>query len=263
MPHETVLITGASSGIGRELAKRFAADGSRLALLARSGGELQTLAEELRSRHKTDARIFTVDLARPDSPAQVLNHLRAAGLKVDVLVNNAGFGAQGRFSDISLERQLQMIQVNMTCLVHLTHLLLPEMMQRNHGGLLNVASTAAFQPGPFMAVYYATKSFVLHFSEALAEELRGTGIAVSALCPGPTRTRFAEAAQMKNSPLMKMSSMSAAEVARIGYEGFRRGHLIVIPGVRNRLLAFCVRLAPRSLVRKVVGRLNVDRGHTR
>jgi uncharacterized protein len=256
MPQETVLITGASSGIGRELAKCFAADGSRLALVARSGGLLESLADELRKLHKIDVRTFPVDLARPEAPAQVLSLLQTAGFKVDVLVNNAGFGAQGPVAEIALEQQLQMIQVNVTTLTHLTRLLLPGMIQRKRGGVLNVASTAAFQAGPYMAVYYATKAYVLSLSEALAEELRGTGVSVTALCPGPTKTNFATAAHMKPSALMKMSGMSAEEVARIGHRAFRRGTTVAITDLRNQLLAFSVRLVPRRVVRRIVGALN-------
>jgi len=259
MPHETVLITGASSGIGRELAKCFSAAGSRLALVARSGGLLESLAAELRKLHKIDVRTFPVDLARAEAPAQVLSLLRTAGFKVDVLVNNAGFGAQGPFSEISLEDQLQMVQLNVMSLTHLTGLLLPGMIERRRGGVLNVASTAAFQAGPYMATYYATKAYVLSWSEALSEELRGTGVTVTALCPGLTKTNFATAAHMKASALMKMSGMSAEDVAAIGYQAFRRGKTVAITGFQNQFLAFVVRLVPRAVARRIVGALNKAR----
>jgi uncharacterized protein len=259
MAHETVLITGASSGIGRELAKCFARDGSRLALVARSGGALQTLADELRKLHKVDARVFTVDLARPDAPAQVLDHLQTAGFKADILVNNAGFGAQGRFAELPLERQIQMLQVNVTTLTHLTRLLLPGIIERQRGGVLNVASTAAFQAGPNMAVYYASKAFVLSFSEALAEEVSGTGVSVTALCPGPTHTGFFTAAGMRTSRLFNMGAMSAEAVARIGHDAFRRKQVVAIAGFRNQLMAFLVRLAPRAVARKIAGSWNQAR----
>ncbi len=256
MSMETVLVTGASSGIGRELARCFAADGSRLVLVARKGGALESLASELRQVHKIQAQVVTADLARPDAPARLLEHLRFAGLKVDVLVNNAGFGAQGRFVDLSLDRQLRMLQVNVTSLVHLTRLLLPNMVDRRRGGLLNVASTAAFQAGPGMAVYYATKAFVLSFSEALAEELRGTGLTVTALCPGPTATNFMVAANAQGSRLSRMSAMSAETVAEIGHRAFRSGRVVAVAGLRNRLMACSVRFAPRSVVRRIVKYLN-------
>ena len=253
---ETVLITGASSGIGRELAKCFAAEGSRLALVARSGGALESLAGELRQAYRIQTQVCAADLARAETPARILEHLQAAGWKVDVLVNNAGFGAQGLFAQLPLERQLQMIQVNVTALTHLTRLCVPHLIERRRGGLLNVASTAGFQPGPGMAVYYATKAFVLSLSEALAEELVGTGVTVTALCPGPTETDFVRAAGMRPTRLFKSSAMTAEAVARMGHDAFRRGRCVAVAGLRNRLLAFSVRLAPRALVRKIAQRLN-------
>src|SRR5512137_1041621 len=221
MSVETVLVTGASSGIGLELARCFAADGCRLVLVARKGNVLEALATDLRKAHKIQAQVITTDLAHPDAPARLLAHLQAAGLKVDVLVNNAGFGAQGRFAELPLQRQLEMLQVNITSLTHLTRLLLPGMIERHRGGILNVASTAAFQPGPGMAVYYATKAYVLSFTEALAEELAGTGVTVTALCPGPTQTNFAEAAGARTSRLFNKTAMSAASVAKTGHRAYR------------------------------------------
>jgi len=256
MSMETVLVTGASSGIGRELARCFAADGSRLVLVARKGGALESLAGELRQVHKIQAQVVTADLAQPEAPARLLEQLRFAGLKVDVLVNNAGIGAQGCFAELPLERQLAMVQLNVTSLTHLTRLLLPGMMERRRGGLLNVASTAAFQPGPGMAVYYATKAFVLSFTEALAEELAGTGLTVTALCPGPTATNFLVAANAQASRLFSLSAMSAETVAQLGHRAFRGRRVVAIAGLRNQLLAFSVRFAPRSVVRKVAKYLN-------
>jgi hypothetical protein len=256
MSLETVLVTGASSGIGLELARCFAADGSRLVLVARKGNALEALAGELRNVHQIQAQVITADLAHPESPARLLAHLQSAGLKIDVLVNNAGFGAQGKFAELPLGRQLEMLQVNMTTLTHLTGLLLPGMIERRRGGILNVASTAAFQPGPGMAIYYATKAYVLSFSEALAEELAGTGVTVTAVCPGPTTTNFGAAANMRTRGFVKKVSMSAEEVARQGHAGYRRGKAVVINGFRNALPAFLVRLLPRAVVRKVARRLN-------
>jgi short-subunit dehydrogenase len=175
---------------------------------------------------------------------------------VDVLVNNAGFGAQGRFVELSLDRQLEMLQVNITSLTHLTGLLLPGMVERRRGGVLNVASTAAFQPGPGMAVYYATKAYVLSFTEALAEELAGTGVTVTASCPGPTTTNFGTAAGMKTLGLVKKISMSAESVARISHRAFRRGKVVAVTGFRNQVSAFLPRIFPRAMVRKVTKRLN-------
>src|ERR1039457_937647 len=256
MSVETVLVTGASSGIGLELAQRFAADGCRLVLVARKGIVLEALATELRKDHKIQAQVITADLAQPESPARLLAHLQSAGLKVDVMVNNAAFGAQGKFVDLPLGRQLEMLQVNMTSLTHLTGLLLPGMVERRRGGVLNVASTDAFQLGPGMAVYYATKAYVLSFSEALAEELRGTGVTVTASCPGPTATNFGAAAHMQTLGLVKKHSMSAEAVARISHRAFRRGKVVAITGFRNQVPAFLVRLFPRAAVRKITRRLN-------
>jgi hypothetical protein len=253
---ETVLVTGASSGIGLELARCFAADGCRLVLTARKGIALEELASDLRKAHKIQAQVFTADLALPETPNRLLAHLQAAGLKVDVLVNNAGFGAQGRFAELPLERQLDMLQVNITALTHLTGLLLPGMIERGRGGLLNVASTAAFQPGPGMAVYYATKAYVLSFTEALAEELAGTGVTATAVCPGPTTTNFGQAAGGKFKPIARKVSMTAAAVARLGHDAFRSGRVVAITGVRNKIPAFAVRLTPRALVRKIARRFN-------
>ncbi len=256
MQPETVLITGASSGIGRELVRCFAAERSRLVLVARRGQALDSLAAELRQASSIDAQVLVADLARPEAAAQIFSRLEQDAVEVDVLVNNAGFGAQGLFARLPVERQLEMVQLNVLTLTHLTRLFLPGMIARRRGGILNVASTAAFQPGPHMAVYYASKAFVLSFSEALSEELAGTGVTVTALCPGPTATGFGEAAQMRRTPLFGLLTMSAPRVARIGHRGFRRGRALVIPGVRNRLLTFAVRLAPRWMSRKIVGAMN-------
>jgi hypothetical protein len=256
MSVETVLITGASSGIGLELARCFAADGARLVLVSRKGNALEALAAELRQAHKIQAQVITADLALAEAPTRLLAHLQAAGLKVDVLVNNAGIGAQGRFAELSLERQLEMLQVNITSLTHLTRLLLPGMIERRRGGILNVASTASFQPGPGMGVYFATKAYVLSFSEALAEELSGTGVTVTAVCPGPTATNFGTAANMRTLGMVKKVSMTAASVAQIGHRDFRRGKVVSITGLRNKIPAFLVRLFPRAAVRKITRRLN-------
>ncbi len=256
MSVETVLVTGASSGIGLELARCFAVDGCRLVLVARRGAALEALATELRKTYKIQAQVITSDLAHAEAPPRLLAHLQSAGLKVDVLVNNAGFGAQGRFAELPLRRQLDMLQVNITALTHLTGLLLPGMIERRRGGILNVASTAAFQPGPGMAVYYATKAYVLSFTEALAEEVAGTGVTVTAVCPGPTATEFGTAANMRTRGFVKKVSMSAGAVARQGHAAYRRGKVVVINGFGNAVPAFMVRFLPRAVVRKIAQRLN-------
>ena len=257
MSVETVLVTGASSGIGRELARCFAADGCRLVLVARKRHALQALADELRQAHQTQAEILPADLSEREAPARIFGHLEANGTRVDVVVNNAGFGAYGEFTELPASRQLDMVQVNVTALTHLTRLFLPGMLERRRGGILNVASVAGFEPGPLMAVYFATKAYVLSFSEAIAEELSGTGVTVTALCPGATATNFAEAAKGRFSRRFQQLAMSAESVARIGYRAFRKGQVVAVSGWRNRCLAFSVRLGPRSLVRKIARRFNV------
>ncbi len=254
---ETVLITGASSGIGRELAFLFARDGSHLVLVARRKERLEAVASELKQQYGVQALILPADLSQREAPQQIARTLEEQGVEIDVLVNNAGFGLRGAFVDLELERQLQMIRVNVTALTHLTGLFLPGMFRRGRGGVLNVASTAAFQPGPYMAVYYATKAYVLSFTEALHEELQGTGIQVTCLAPGATRTEFARVAHMESTLLFKLRPMDAGAVAEAGYRGFRAGKRLVIPGFRNKLGAFLVRFTPRGLILKVVKQLQV------
>jgi short-subunit dehydrogenase len=255
MTAETALITGASSGIGLELAKLFAADGSRLVLVARSKDRLEQLAAEMRREHGVEVLVLPKDLAGPAAPRAIFDELAARGMVVDVIVNNAGFGSVGTVAALPVQRQLDMIQVNVAALLHLARLFLPGMIERDRGGILNVGSTAGFQAGPNMAVYYATKAFVLSLSEALAEELVGTRVKVTCLAPGPTATRFGADSGMDRSFLFKLGIMDALTVARRGYRGFRRGKLLVIPGLLNRLGAFSVRFAPRIVVRKITKRL--------
>lgn len=254
-PHDTVLVTGASSGIGRELAKRFAADGSALILVARREEKLRELAEELAVSHGAVSLVLAVDLSNPDGPRQLYEAVQSAGKAVDVLVNNAGFGQFGRFHEIPLERQLAMVQLNVAAVVDLTYRFLPQMLARRRGAILNLGSTASFQPGPNVAVYYATKAFVLSFSEALWQELRGTGVAVTCLCPGPTRTEFGDESGMHDTPVFKYNSMEVAAVADAGYKALRRDRRLVIPGLVNKLLAFSVRISPRRTVLQVMSRL--------
>lgn len=252
----TALITGASSGIGRDLAREFAADGFDVVLVARQEGQLQQLADELTRAHRVSARVMPADLAQAGASRRLCEELERAGASIDVVVNNAGFGLQGAFAQHDPQRITDMIQVNVTALTELTRRLLPGMLARNRGGILNVGSTAGFQPGPFMAVYYATKAYVLSFTEAIAEEVAGTALRVSCLSPGPTATGFADAAHMTGTRLFKRGKMTSADVARMGYEGWKRGRVIVVPGMTNRIGAAVVRLSPRPLVRKAIGRLN-------
>jgi len=253
---ETVLITGASSGIGLELAKCFAADGCRLILVARNQNALEKLADELRRAHGIEAIVLTADLSLPDTPGQIFGKLSAQKITTDILVNNAGFGAQGKFAGLPLSRQLEMLQVNITALTNLTGLFLPGMIRRKRGGIFNVGSVAGFLPGPGMAVYYASKAFVLSFTEALAEELRNSGVTVSALCPGPTETNFSAVARGRNTRRLQSSKMSAVTVARAGHRAFRRGGVICVPGMKNKLLTFVTRILPRRAIRKGVNFYN-------
>ena len=253
---ETVLITGASSGIGLELAKYFAADKCDLVLVARSTDALEKLAAELRGKFSIAVHVLTADLARPESPRNIFTELQGRGITVDVLVNNAGFGLHGGFAELPPARQLEMIQVNVASLVALTGLFLPGMVQRRRGGVLNVGSVAGFLPGPNMAVYYASKAFVQSFSEALCEELRGTGVTVTNLCPGPTETNFSRVARSHRVREAQAKKMSAAAVAAAGRQDFRRGKAVSVPGFSNKLLAMVPRLLPRAAVRKLVGKYN-------
>jgi hypothetical protein len=254
---ETVLVTGASSGIGREFVHRFARAGSDCILLARSEETLHALSDEVESTYDVSAPVLPADLSVPGVADDIAVELQERDLTVDVLVNNAGFGARGVFTDLDAQRQVDMIRVNVTALTHLAHRLLPGMRDRNRGGILNVASTASFQPGPHMTVYYATKAYVLSFSEGLHEEVAEAGPTVTCLAPGPTRTAFSDRAQMDDATLFELgATMSPEAVARIGYEGFRRERALVVPGWPNKIGAFMVRFTPRPVARKLAGWLN-------
>lgn len=249
---KTALVTGASSGIGAALTRLLAADGYNLVVVARSRKTLETLAEELTRTFGVQVVVLPQDLSLPHAPEEIVAALEQASIQVDVLINNAGFATYGLFAETSVVAELEMMQLNMVALTHLTKLLLPGMLARRAGKILNVASTAAFQPGPLMAVYYATKAYVLSFSEALANELRDSGVTVTALCPGPTRSGFQQRAQMEDSRLVSGQIMDADTVARVGYQGLIGGRTIVIPGFQNRALAFAIRLLPRNLVTRMV-----------
>lgn len=250
---QTALITGASGGIGEALAHRFARGGYNLVLVARTESKLQALAEELARKHGITARAIPSDLADPAAPQQLTERLAAEGITVDILVNNAGFATYGPFVELDLDGELRMLQVNVVTLTHLTRLLLPGMIARGRGRVLNVASTAAFMPGPLMAVYYASKAFVLSFSEALNNELQGSGVSVSALCPGPTSTGFQARAQMEQSRLVNgRAIMGVDAVADAGYSGLLRGQAVIIPGLMNRIQTLVPRLLPRRFVPQIV-----------
>jgi uncharacterized protein len=249
----TALITGASSGIGLELARILGKNKFDLVVTARSEDRLRELADEITGAHGVAVRVVAADLAKPDGPEVVA---RAAADGIDLLVNNAGFATHGPFAETPASDELAEMQVNVVALTHLTKLLLPAMRARRSGKILNVASTAAFVPGPFMAVYYATKAYVLSFSVALAEELAGTGVSVTALCPGATRTRFQERAGVERTRLFRSGVMEAGEVAQAGYAGLMAGQTVVVPGWRNRLLASSSALAPRRLTAKIARAFN-------
>src|SRR6266436_9550902 len=245
---KTALITGASFGIGLELARIFAREGYNLVIVARSADKLRQLAAELEKAYGARSLILAVDLTEPGASAYVLDQTTRADIDVDVLVNNAGFGQYGLFVVNDLEECLRQIQLNITTLTHLTRLYLPAMIERKSGGVLNVASTAAFQPGPLMAVYFATKAYVLHFSEALANELDGSGVTVTCLCPGATATEFHKRANATGMNLLKFGAMDARTVAEDGYRALMAGKPVVISGFKNWLLAQSVRFSPRRLV---------------
>jgi uncharacterized protein len=248
----TALITGASSGIGAELAKLCAAAGNDVILVARRPNELAALAGNLAREHAVEARALAVDLADPAAPQAIFE---AAGA-VDILINNAGFGLLGAFAETDWETEARMIQVNITALAHLTKLYLPGMLARRSGRILNVASTAAFVPGPFMAMYYAGKAFVFSFSLAIAGELEGTGVTATALCPGPTITNFGAIAGNAGSKLFQGAAMSAADVAREGFAAMMAGKPEEIAGARNRWMIWGTRFAPRRMLAGIARKLN-------
>ncbi len=256
MAKETVLITGASSGIGMGLAKLFAADGSDLVLVARREDRLNELAEELKSEHGIEVHVLPKDLSKKTSPKEIFNHLKKDKIEIDVLVNNAGFGSRGTVSELDTDLQVDMVQVNAAALTHLTSLFLPGIIERGQGGILNVGSLAGFQPGPNLAVYFATKAYVLSFTEALAEEISNPNIKVSCFAPGPVKTEFGEKSDLEDSLLFKMSLMDLEPAVKAGYEGFRKGKTIVIPGLKQQIVPFLNRFTPRLIVRKIAKKLN-------
>lgn len=252
------LITGASSGIGLELAKLLAAAGHDLVLVARREAELQALASSLEREFGTRSRIVTTDLAEPGAATTLAKSLTDAGIELEILINNAGFGVYGSFVTTDLQTELDMIQVNSVALTELSKHVIPGMVARGRGRVLNVASTAAFQPGPLMAVYYASKAYVLSFSEALAVELEGTGVTVTAFCPGPTESGFQAAARMGHSKLSGVLP-SSAKVAADGMRALERGTTVSIAGTKNWWLVQSVRWLPRKWVARMVRRIQAAR----
>jgi short-subunit dehydrogenase len=252
------LVTGASSGIGLALARVLAREGHDLVLVARREPELRALADELASRYGADATVVVADLASASGAAQLFTDVTAAGKAIEILVNNAGLGGHGRFAETDIDFEQRVLAVNIVALTELTKAFLPSMIARGHGRVLNVASTAAFQPGPFMAVYYASKAYVLSFTEALAEELAGTGVTATALCPGVVPTGFQTAGGLDGDlPLLHSPGAKSAEyVAEAAYDGMRRGKRVVVPGALNKIGVQSVRLAPRRVMVGITKRLH-------
>lgn len=252
----TALITGASAGLGLEYAKLFAADKHDLVLVARRKDRLDALATELAAAHGVKVHVVAADLMEPAAAQQIVDAVAALGVEVESLVNNAGFGTNGAFWELDPAKERGMIEVNVTALVVLTRAFLPGMVKRKRGRVLNIGSTAGFQPGPFMAGYYASKAFVNTFTEGLAYELQGTGVTATVSCPGATATEFALVAGNEKSKLFKMGAMTATEVVTEGYRAMMAGRPMVVHGLKNRLSAWSVRLSPRALVTALAASLN-------
>lgn len=255
------LITGASGGIGLELARLAAKDGHDLVLVARSQVKLEEAARYLAGMYGIRAEVIVADLAEPEAPVAVMEETARRGLPVDLLVNNAGVGLWGLFGRQDTQRVLDMIQLNLTSLTHLTRLALPGMVSRHRGRVLNIASAGGFAPGPLMAVYFATKAYVIHFSEAINNELRGTGVTVTALCPGPVATGFGEASGMQGVHLQELpGALDAAAVARIGYRAARRGRPVVVPGLAMKATVLAGKFSPRWMVTHITRWLQERKG---
>jgi len=255
------LITGASGGIGLELAKLFARDSHDLALVARSYDKLNFIADDLQQTYGVQVKYYTKDLSVSSAPEEIFKALQSEGGNIDVLVNNAGFGWRGEYAKMDIADVLGMIQVNITALSHLTRLFLPGMIEQKRGKILNVASTAAFQPGPLMATYYASKAYVLSFSEALSEELQGSGVTVTAFCPGQTATGFGLRAGFTNKKVLGgILSMDSHTVALDGYKGLMKGKPLVISGWKNWLGTKLIRFIPRPYPARLIKKVQQKRG---
>jgi uncharacterized protein len=253
------LITGASGGIGLELAGIFASHGHSLVLAARSIDKMEKIKSGLEEKYGVPVYCFMFDGTRQGAARDLYESVNAAGLTIDILVNNAGFGWKGSFADMPENEILDMINLNIVTLSQLARLFLPGMIERKAGKILNIGSTASFQPGPEVTVYYASKAYVLSFSEALAEELRNTGVSVTALCPGPTNTGFQKRANMDRTVAFNsLFMMNSRKVAETGYRALMKGRPLVIPGLINRTGAFAVRFLPRSIVPRMVRKIHRD-----
>lgn len=253
---KTCLITGASGGIGYEFAKLFAADKYNLVLVARNKEKLEKVAAEIKENYQVEVETIAKDLSMPGSAPELVAELTEHKLDIEVLINNAGVGLNGFFIETSAKKELDMMQLNIVSLTHLTKLLLPAMIEKKRGRILNVASMAAFFPGPCMAVYYATKAYVLSFSQALSNELEGTGVTCTALCPGGTKTNFFIEGEMGNSELIKKVNLAtASSVAKEGYQGLMRSKTVVVPGFRNKFNAFVTRFIPRKTLARITRKI--------
>lgn len=254
---KTVLITGASAGIGYELSKIFAKNGYNLVLVSRNKQRLEVIAKELENQHDVQAKVIPKDLSKSSAPQELYDDIAADGIDINVLVNNAGFGTNGKFTDFSTDKHMDLIQLNITSLTMLCKLFGTDMVKKRSGSILNVASTAAFLAGPFMSTYYASKAYVLMLSEALNSELAQDGVNVTVLCPGPTHTEFFVRNEMTDTKIAKSPLiMKAADVAQAGFAGLMKKKKIVIPGLINKLGAFSVRLTPRSVITSIARSLN-------
>lgn len=259
---KTALITGASGGIGLKFAHILASQGFDLILVARSTERLIALKDAIQEKYHIAVYPFSVDLSLPDGVNRVYQFVHMEGLQVDILINNAGFGHYGNFIHSSWEKESSMISLNIHALTQMVKLFYPEMVKRRYGRILNVASVAAFEPGPLMAVYYASKSYVLSFTEALANEAKGTGVTFTALCPGPTISGFADAADLETSKLFKILPLDTTDhVAKVGYKAMMKGKTVIIPGLLNQIMIFSVRFTPRKMVTWLVRKIQDPKKH--
>ena len=250
---QTALITGASGGLGLSFVNIFAKDGYDVVLVARNGNKLEEIKKDIEAKYNVKATVVAVDLCSEDGAQKVYEATKDAGLNIDVLVNNAGFGDFGEFYKSDVNKQIRMVDLNCIALMHLCHLYIPDMIKIGKGNILNVDSIAAFQAGPLMSVYYATKAFVLSFSQALTRELKGTGVKVTCLCPGPIRTNFDASADLGESGLFKnLKVWNPDTVAKFGYKNMKKGKSLCVCGFMNKIIVFANRLAPRCLVRNMV-----------
>jgi uncharacterized protein len=251
---KTALVTGATGGLGVEFARVFARNGFDLVLVARDEQKMAALNDKLKSRAGISIRLIAKELTREEAPREIYDELQQDGIQVDVLVNNAGYAIYGKFTETAAEDELNMVKVNVLTLTQMTKLFLPGMVERGWGKIMNVSSTAGFQPGPLMSAYYATKAYVLFFSEGIANEVKGTGVTVTALCPGPTRTGFQQRPAMEDSRLVQGQLMDAKTVARAAYRGLMQGKTVVIPGRLNALMSLIPRFLPRDIAAEGVRR---------